>query len=140
MYVTDLPSVIINVDEICTSSIIISFSTHSHPACGDVSHNVTISDNVIYQDINHMHDGSSNNYTIDKLQSDTLYNITVTSTYNSGSRIVYRSVRTSLPKCKFPLICITNPIGCLMFILYYEFLDYICMILSFACYVFLCSS
>ena len=48
MYVTDLLSVIINVDEICTSSIVISLNTHSHPACGDVSYNVTISDNVIY--------------------------------------------------------------------------------------------
>ena len=99
IYVTDPPSVIINVDEICTLSITISFSTHTHPACGDVSHNVTISDNVIYPNTV----GGSNNYTIDELQSDTLYNITVTSTYNSGSRIVYQSVRTSLPKCKFIL-------------------------------------
>ena len=109
MYVTDLPSVIINVDEICTSSIVISLNTHSHPACGDVSHNVTISDNVVYPDT-----VGGSTYTIDELQSDALYNITVTSTYNSGSRIVYRPVRTSLPKCKFPLICITNPIGYLL--------------------------
>ena len=97
MYVTDPPSVIINVDEICTTSIIISLNTHSHPACGDVSHNVTISDNVIYRDT----DGGSN-YTIDELQSDTLYNITVTSTYNRG--IVYQSVRTSLAKRKCQII------------------------------------
>ena len=79
-----------------------------------VSHNVTISGNVIYQDIDHVHVGGSNNYAIDELQGDALYNITVTSTCNSGSRTVYRSVRTSLPKCKFPLICITNPIGYLL--------------------------
>ena len=95
IYVTDSPSVTINVDEICTSSITISFSTHSHPACGDVSRNVTISGNVIFPDT----DGGSN-YTINELQSDALYNITVTSTYNSGSRIVYRSVRTSIAKCE----------------------------------------
>ena len=96
LYVTDPPSVIINVNEICTTSIIISLNTNSHPACGDVSHNVTISGNVIiYPDT-----VGSSNYTIDELQSDTLYNITVTSTYNSGSRIVYRSVRTSLAKRK----------------------------------------
>ena len=83
------------MDEICTSSITISFSTHNHPACGNVSYDVTISGNVIYPDT----DGGSN-YTIDELQSDTLYNIAVTSTYNSGSRIVYQSVRTSIVKRK----------------------------------------
>ena len=87
------------MDEICTTSIIISLNTHSHPACGAVSYNVTISDSVVYPDT-----VGGSTYTIDELQSDTLYNITVTSTYNSGSRIVYRSVRTSLPKRKFPLI------------------------------------
>ena len=95
MSLTDPPSVTINVDETCTTSIIISLNTHSHPACGDVSHNVTISDNVVYPDT-----VGGSTYTIDELQSDTLYNITVTSTYNSGYRIVYRSVRTSLAKCK----------------------------------------
>ena len=60
-----------------------------------MSHNVTISDNVVYPDT-----VGGSTYTIDKLQSDTLYNITVTSTYNSGSRIVYRSVRTSLAQRK----------------------------------------
>ena len=95
MYVTDPPSVTINVNEILTTSIIISLNTHSHPACGDVSHNVTISDNVVYPDT-----VGSSNYTIDELQSDTLYNVTVTSTYNSGSRIVCQSVRTSIAKRK----------------------------------------
>ena len=99
MYVTDPQFVTVNVNEICTTSIIISLNTHSHPACGAVSYNVTISDNVIYPDTV---DGST--YTIDELQSDTLYNITVTSTYNSGSRIVYRSVRTSLVKRKCQII------------------------------------
>ena len=47
-YVTDSPPVIINIDEMCTTSVIISLNTHSHPACGEVSHNVTISGNVIY--------------------------------------------------------------------------------------------
>ena len=85
----------INVDEICTTSIIISLNTYSHPACGDVSHNVTISGNVIYPDtIN----GSK--YTIDNLQSDTLYNITVTSTYNSGSRTLTQSVNTPSIRCQ----------------------------------------
>ena len=85
------------MDETCTTSIIISLNTHSHPTCGDVSYNVTISDNVMYPDTV---GGSNYMYIIDELQSDTLYNITVTSTYNSGSRIVYQSVRTSLAKCK----------------------------------------
>ena len=84
----------INVDEICTTSIIISLNTYSHPACGDVSHNVTISGNVIYPDTNY---GSK--YTIDKLQNDTLYNITVNFMYNSGSSILTQSVNTSSPKC-----------------------------------------
>ena len=96
---TDAPSVVINVDKICTTSIIISLNTHSHPACENVSHNVTISGNVIYPDM----DGGSK-YTIDGLQSDTLYNITVTSIYNSGSRIVYQSVRTSLSERKCQII------------------------------------
>ena len=96
-HVTGPPSVIINKDEICTTSITISLNTYSHPACGDVSHNVTISCNVIYPDtIN----GSK--YTIDNLQSDTLYNITIISMYNSGSKLSFtNSVRTSLGKCKF---------------------------------------
>ena len=33
---TDAPFVVINVDEICTTSIIISLNTYSHPSCGDV--------------------------------------------------------------------------------------------------------
>ena len=74
----------------------ISLNTHSHPSCGEVSQNVTISDNVVYPDT-----VGGSKYTIDGLQSDTLYNITVTSTHNSGSRMVYRSVRTSLPMRKF---------------------------------------
>ena len=94
-YVTDSPSVIISVDEICTTSIIISLNTHSHPSCGEVSHNVTIFGNVIYPDT----DGGSM-YTINGLQSDTLYNITVISTYNNGSRIFNKPVRTSLSNCK----------------------------------------
>ena len=94
-YVTDSPSVIINVDEICTTSITISLNTHSHPSCRNVSHNVTISGNVIYPDT-----VGGSMYTIDGLQSDTLYNIIVISTYNSGSRIFNRPVRTSLSNCK----------------------------------------
>ena len=94
-YVTDPPSVIINVDEICTTSIIISLNTHSHPLCGEVSHIVTISGNVIYPDT-----VGGSMYTINGLQSGTLYNITVISTYNSGSRIFSKPVRTSLPNCK----------------------------------------
>ena len=96
----------INVDEICTTSITISLNTYSHPACGDVSHNVTISGNVIYPvTIN----GSK--YTIDNLQSDTLYNITVTSTHNSGSRTLIQSVNTSSIRCQccyycYSLLCI----------------------------------
>ena len=77
----------------------ISLNTHSHPSCGEVSHNVTISGNVIYPDTI-----GGSKYTIDGLQSDTSYNITVTYTYNSGSRIFYRSVRTSLPMRKFSMI------------------------------------
>ena len=59
---TDPPSVTIDVDETCTTSIIISLNAHSHPTFGDVSHNVTISDNVVYPDT----DGGSN-YIIDEL-------------------------------------------------------------------------
>ena len=81
------------MDEICTTSITISLNAYSHPACGDVSHNVTISGNVIYPD-----PFNGYKYTIDKLQSDTLYNITVTSTYISGSRMFSTSLRTSLPE------------------------------------------
>ena len=85
------------MDETCTTSITISLNTCNHSACGDVSHNVTISGNVTYPvTIN----GSK--YTIDNLTSDTLYNITVTSVYNSGSKLSFtKSVRTSLRKCKF---------------------------------------
>ena len=54
---------------------------------------------IIYPD---SADGSK--YTIDGLQSDTLYSITVTSTYNSGSRTVYQSVRTSLSERKCQII------------------------------------
>ena len=87
------------MDEICTTSIIISLNTHSHPSCGDVSHNVTISGNVIYPDMD-----SDSKYTIDGLQSGTLYNVIVTSTYNNGSRVFSKSVRTSLPKRKCQII------------------------------------
>ena len=84
------------MDEICTTSITISLNTYSHSACGDVSHNVTISGNVIYPvTIN----GSK--YTIDNLQNDTLYNITVTSKYNNGSRkLSTQSVNTSSIRCQ----------------------------------------
>ena len=88
----------INVDKNCTTSITISLNTYSHPACGDVSLtdcNVTISGNVIYPDtIN----GSK--YTIDNLHSDTLYNVTVTSMYNSDLRTTAQSVNTSSSKCQ----------------------------------------
>ena len=69
-------------------------NTHSHPSCGEVSHNVTISGNVVYP-------VGSSNYTIDGLQSDTLYSITVTSTHNGSIRILNKDVRTTLPVCKF---------------------------------------
>jgi len=84
------------VDEICTTLITISLDTYSHPACGNVSHNVTISGTVIYPDTV---DGST--YTINNLESDTTYNIVVTSTYNSGSRILNRFIKTPLPQCEF---------------------------------------
>ena len=61
-----------------------------------MSHNVTISSNVVYPDTI-----GGSNYTIDGLQSDTLYNITVTSTYNGSIRILNKDVRTILPVCKF---------------------------------------
>ena len=72
-------------------------NTHSHPSCGEVSHNVTISGNVVYPDTV---DGSQYMYTIDGLQSDTLYNITVTSTHNGSIRIHNKDVRTIMPVCK----------------------------------------
>ena len=96
MSLTDPLSVIINEEEICTTSITISLNTHSHPSCGEVSHNFTVSGNVVYPDTV---DGSQ--YTIDGLQSDTLYNITVTSTHNGSIRTLNKDVRTSIPVCKF---------------------------------------
>ena len=93
---TDPLSVIISVDEICTTSITISLNTQSHPSCGEVSHNVIISGNVIYPDT-----VGGSQYTIDGLQSDTLYNITVTSTHNGSIRILNKGVRTIIPVCKF---------------------------------------
>ena len=96
MSLTDPPTVVINVDEICTTSITISLNTHSHPACGDVSHNVTISGNVIlYPDTI-----GGSKYTIYELQSDTLYDIMITSTYKTGSKTIIQSVRTNPSKCK----------------------------------------
>ena len=94
--ITDPLSVIINEEEICTTSITISLNTHSHPSCGEVSHNVTISGNVVYPDT-----VSGSQYTIGGLQSDTLYNITVTSTHNGSIRILNKDVRTIMPVCKF---------------------------------------
>ena len=70
-------------------------NAHSHPSCGEVSHNVTISGNVVYPDT-----VGGSQYTIDGLQSDTLYNITVTSTHNGSIRIFNKDVRTILPVCK----------------------------------------
>ena len=83
----------INVNEICTTSITISLKTYSHPACGDVSHNVTISGNVIYPDTT-----NGSKYIIDNLHSDTLYNITVTSVYKNISEIFSSSSRTCFPE------------------------------------------
>ena len=82
------------MDEICTTSIIISLNIHNHPACADVSHNVTIYPDTV----------GGSKYTIDGLQSDTLYNVIVTSIYNSGSRVFSKSVRSSLPKRKCQII------------------------------------
>ena len=89
MSLKDPFSVIINEEEICTTSIIISLNTHSHPSCGEVSHIVTIRSNVVYPDT-----VGGSQYTIDGLQSDTLYNITVTSTHDGSIRILNKDVRT----------------------------------------------
>ena len=70
-------------------------NTHNHPSCGEVSHIVTISGNVVYLDTI-----GGSQYTIDGLQSDILYNITVTSTHNDSIRILNKDVRTSIPVCK----------------------------------------
>ena len=84
------------MDEICTTSITISLNTYSNPICGDVSHKVTISGNVVYPD-----SVGSFKYTIDDLQSDTLYNITVITTYsNDGLMTFTQSVRTIPSKRK----------------------------------------
>ena len=94
--ITDSPSIVISEDEICTTSITISLNIYSHPACGDVSHQVSISGNVIiYPDTI-----GGSKYTVYELQSDTSYNITVTLTYKSGSKSVTKSVRTNPSKCK----------------------------------------
>ena len=98
LLLTDPLSVIINVDEICTTSIAITLNTINHQTCGDVSHNVTISGHVIYPDTV---GGPIAKYSINELEINRLYNIAVTSTHNSSSRIVTKSVSTSIPKCKF---------------------------------------
>ena len=94
---TDPLSVIIYEEEtlICITSITISLNTHSHPSCGEVSHNVTISGNIVYPDT-----VGGSKYTINGLQSDTSYNITVTSTHNGSIRTLNKDVRTILPVCK----------------------------------------
>ena len=89
----DAPSVIINVDEICTTLIAISLSTYSNPICGNVSYDVTVSGNVTYPD-----NSGGSKYTIDELQSNTQYNIVVISTYNNSFRTFNKSVITSIPK------------------------------------------
>jgi len=98
----DPPSIVINVDEIYTTSYILyhwTLTVIQH--VGDVSHNVTISGNVIYPDTV---SGSKYISTINNLESNTSYNIVVTSTYNNNvSRTFTRSVNTSLPQCKFAL-------------------------------------
>ena len=72
-----------------------SLIADNHPACGDVSLTVIISDNIVNPD-------DDSKYIFDELQSDTLHNITVVSTYNyNGSRKFNQSVRTSSPKCKY---------------------------------------
>ena len=98
LLLTDPLSVIINVDEICTTSIAITLNTINHQTCGDVSHNVTISGHVVYPDTV---GGPIAKYTITELESNRLYNIGVISTYSSSSRILNKSVRISIPKCKF---------------------------------------
>ena len=86
------------MDEICTTSIAITLNTINHQTCGDVSHNVTISGHIIYPD---NVGGPIAKYAINELDSDRLYNIAVTSTHNSSSRILNKSVSTSMSKCKF---------------------------------------
>ena len=94
-HVTDSPSVMINVDEICTTSITISLNTYSHPACGDVSHtdcNIIISGSVKYSDA--INDSKC---TFGNLTSNMSYNITVTSVYKNVSEIFSNSSRTLFP-------------------------------------------
>ena len=98
MLLTDPLSVIINVDEICTTSIAITLNTINHQTCGDVSHNVTISGHVVYPDTV---EGPIAIYAINELESARLYNIAVTSIQNSSYRILTKPVITSIPKCKF---------------------------------------
>ena len=98
LLLTDPLSVIINVDEICTTSISITLNTIDYQTCGDVSQNVTISGHVIYPDTV---GGPIAMYAIKEPESDRLYNISVTSMHNSSFKILNKSVRTSMPKCKF---------------------------------------
>ena len=101
LILTDPLSVIINTDEICITSITITLSTIGHQTCGDVLHNVTISGHVIYPD---SVGAPIPKYTINELESDRLYYIAVTSTHNSSSRVLNKSVRTFKPNCKFQFI------------------------------------
>ena len=120
VFITEPPSVAINIDEISTTSITISLNTTSHPACGEVSYVVSISGNVVYPDT-----AADSKYIIDKLESDTLYNITVRYTYSSDSKIVYQSVKTSLLNCKYQ-------IKVMIAIICYLCMLYICMHFHFA--------
>ena len=99
MYV-DPPFVSINVDEACTTSLIISLIINSHPTCGNVSCNVSISGSVINSDTD-----DSSKYTIGELESNTTYKITVTFTYNDGFSFgeFNEFVKTALPKCKYKI-------------------------------------
>ena len=96
MYIIGPPSTIISEDEKCITSFNISLNFQNYPACGNVSPIVTRDGEAI--------DPTSSNgghkYFVDELQSNTSYNITVNSTYKSGTKITTQSVMTLLPKRK----------------------------------------
>lgn len=96
-HITGPPSVDIVVDKICITSFNISLMIiQSHPACGNVSHFVTIAGEVIHPS----NSSDDTKYVVDELQGNTPYNITVNSKYKSGTEITTQSVMTLLPKRK----------------------------------------
>ena len=94
---------IITVDNICTTSAIISLNVSNHPACGAVSHNAYIMLNESGT-LTALLPLTVNNsiYKFIGLSNDTVYNIRVVLSFNNNAnRNFLKSVKTLATKCKF---------------------------------------